>query len=67
VGTTNACSAAVDLDVGVDLARVERTLLSVAFDIDLDLDLDFDLASALSMPPGKARPGRHDFQFLSLP
>jgi hypothetical protein len=28
VGTGNACSAAVDLDVAVDFARVERTLLT---------------------------------------
>ncbi len=35
VGTTNACSAA--LDVAVAFARVERTLLSIAFDVDLDL------------------------------
>ena len=38
VGTTDACSAVLDVDVARDLARVERTLLSVAFDVDLALD-----------------------------
>jgi hypothetical protein len=37
VGTTNACSVAVDLDLA--FARVERTLLSVAFDLDFDFEI----------------------------
>ncbi len=39
VGTANARSAAFDVDVVFDLARVERTLPSVAFDACLDADL----------------------------
>jgi hypothetical protein len=37
MGTTNARSAA--LDVAVDVAREDRTLLSASFDFDLALDL----------------------------
>jgi hypothetical protein len=48
-GKTNARSAALDVDVA--FARVERTLLSVAFDLDLDLDLDFDLALDVARGP----------------
>jgi hypothetical protein len=33
VGTTTVRSAAVDLEVALDFARVERTLLSVAFEV----------------------------------
>jgi len=42
VGITDAFSPVFDVDVAV--ARVERTLLSVAFDVDLDFDVDTDLA-----------------------
>jgi hypothetical protein len=38
VGTTDALSAVLDVDVALAFARVERTLLSVAFDVDVDLD-----------------------------
>jgi hypothetical protein len=38
VGTTDARSAVRDVDVA--FVRVERTLLSVAFDVDLDFDFD---------------------------
>ena len=38
VGTTNACSVGFDVDVALDVARVERTLLSVALDLGFDLD-----------------------------
>jgi hypothetical protein len=40
VGTTDACSAALDLDAAVALARVERTLLSVAFDVAVAFDVE---------------------------
>jgi hypothetical protein len=46
--TTAACSAVV----AVAFARVERTLLSAAFDFDLALDFDFDSAQR-----GKTRKG----------
>jgi hypothetical protein len=38
VGTTDPVSAALDVEVAFAFARVERTLLSVAFDLDLDFD-----------------------------
>ncbi len=46
VGTPTARSAVVTLDV----ARVERTLLSAAFDFALDLDLDPALNWPAIMP-----------------
>jgi hypothetical protein len=46
VGTTDAFSAAVDVDVV--FAPVERTLLSAAFDPDLDVDFVFGWRSASS-------------------
>jgi hypothetical protein len=44
VGTTDAGSVVFEVDVAFDVARVERILLSVAFDVgsDFDVDLDFD-------------------------
>ena len=35
---TDALSAVLDVDVAFAFARVERTLLSVAFDVDFDFD-----------------------------
>jgi len=37
--------AALALDVVLDVARVERTLLSVAFDVGFDFDVDLDLGA----------------------
>jgi hypothetical protein len=56
VGTTDPRSAALDVDVAFAVARVERTLLSVAFDLDVDVDVDLDTGlayvSGLVIPTG---------------
>jgi hypothetical protein len=46
VGVTEARSAIFEVDVAFDGACVERTLLSVAF----DLDLDFDCTNQMGVP-----------------
>jgi hypothetical protein len=38
VGTTDTYSVVLEANVAFDLARVEQTLLSVAFDVVLDVD-----------------------------
>lgn len=40
VGTPDARSAALEVDVDLAVARVERTLLSIVFDVDFDFDFD---------------------------
>jgi hypothetical protein len=56
VGTTSARSAALDVDVA--FARVERTLLSVAFDLDVDLLLAPPQALSFRPQPGPERSRR---------